>query len=159
LSGTTAGGFPDDVLRRLLQHLVRHAGMLEPAQARHDHGGFDLSASDVFALAALSEDGPLSQQDLAAHLGLEKSTVSRLAAGLVERGWVIRERDPADRRFYRLTLTPAGRRTASRVGAHLRDHHTALLGRLTSQERDALGVGLSALVRAMESYADEHPHL
>ena len=41
--------------------------------------------SEVFALGELSEEGALSQQDLAGRLGLEKSTVSRLAAGM-ERG-------------------------------------------------------------------------
>ena len=60
--------FPDDELRRLLRWLVRVGGLLEP----HDHDGVRASASEVFALAELTEAGPLSQQQLGERLGLEK---------------------------------------------------------------------------------------
>lgn len=149
--------FPEDSLRRLLQYLVRTGGLLEPASTStpHEHGGVRTSLSELFALGALDEGGPLSQQDLAAQLGLEKSTVSRLAAGMAERGWLVRERDPANRRFYRLTLTRAGRDAARRVGADLRVHHARLLAHLTAAEREALGIGLDALVRAMDTHLRE----
>ena len=96
--------FPDDELRRLLRWLRpgrRAAGAARPRRVR-------ASASEVFALAELTEAGPLSQQQLGERLGLEKSTTSRLAAGLERRGWLERVRDPANRRYYRLALTPAG---------------------------------------------------
>ena len=82
-------------------------------------------------------------------LGLEKSTVSRLAAGLQRRGWVGRERDPANRRFYQLQLTPEGRAVADRIGQELRTHHEQLLGALTPDEREALTIGLAGLARAL----------
>jgi DNA-binding MarR family transcriptional regulator len=144
--------FPDDDLRRLLLHLVRFGGLLEPHPAPHDHGGVRVSTTEVFALGALAEAETMSQQDLADHLGLEKSTVSRLAAGLQARGWLARERDPANRRFYRLRLTAEGEDAARRVGQHLHDHHTQLLGLLTEQERAGLAIGLGGLIRAMEHH-------
>src|SRR5690349_21069945 len=99
------------------------------------------------ALGELAGVDGLSQQQLGEALGLEKSTVSRLAAGLEGRGWVARERDVANRRFYRLSLTPEGRAVAQRVGTALREHHTKLLGGLTPQERAGLALGLSGLLR------------
>jgi DNA-binding MarR family transcriptional regulator len=147
--------FPDDELRRLLQHLVRAGGLLEPNPAPHDHGGVHVSVSEVFALGELSEDGTLSQQDLAERLGLEKSTVSRLAAGMEARGWLSRQRDETNRRFYQLHLTDEGRQVARRIGQDLHDHHAHLLDLLTTQERQALTTGLTGLIRAMESHA--HP--
>jgi DNA-binding MarR family transcriptional regulator len=128
------------------------AGLLEPNPAPHEHAGIRLSMSEVFALGELEQAGALSQQDLADRLGLEKSTVSRLAAGMQERGWLSRVRDAANRRFYRLSLTDEGLDVARRVGAELRDHHALLLGLLTSVERQALTVGLAGLIRAMESH-------
>lgn len=144
--------FPDDDLRRLLVHLVRFGGLLEPDPAPHDHGGVRVSTTEVFALGVLAEAEAMSQQDLADHLGLEKSTVSRLAAGLEARGWLVRERDPANRRLYRLRLTEEGADAARRVGQHLHDHHTRLLGLLTEQERAGLAIGLGGLIRAMEHH-------
>ncbi len=105
--------------------------------------------SEVFALGELSKEGTLSQQDLASRLGLEKSTVSRLAAAMEARGWLSREREATNRRYYQLRLTAEGQDVARRVGQDLRDH---LLDLLTPQERQALTTGLTGLVRAMESH-------
>jgi DNA-binding MarR family transcriptional regulator len=142
----TGSSFPDDELRRVMQRLVRLGGLLEP----HDHAGLKVSLSEIMALGELSDVETLSQQDLAARLGLEKSTVSRLAGGLEERGWLVRERDPANRRFYRLRLTADGRAAADHVGQDLRRHHEKLLGELTAPEMEALTIGLRALGRALD---------
>lgn len=142
----------DDHLSRLLRHLVRAGGLLEPHPAPHEHSGVHVSMSEVFALRELSEEGALSQQDLAFRLGLEKSTVSRLAAGMEARGWLSREREATNRRSYQLRLTAEGQDVARRVGKDLRDHHAHLLELLTPQERQALTTGLTGLVRAMESH-------
>jgi DNA-binding MarR family transcriptional regulator len=147
------GAFPDDWLRRLLRGLVRAGGFLEP----HDHAGMRISLSETFALAELDDSGTLSQQELADRLGLEKSTVSRLAAGLEHRGWLSRERDPANRRFYRLRLTEQGKHAAQRVGAHFRSYHAALFEALTPDERTALELGLTGLIRVFESNRMHHP--
>ena len=146
---------PDDELRRLLQHLVRAGGLLEPNPAPHEHGGVHVSMSEVFALGELSEAGSLSQQDLAWRLGLEKSTVSRLAAGMETRGWLSRQREPTNRNYYQLRLTAEGQDVARRVGQDLSDHHAHLLDLLTPRERQALTTGLTGLIRAMESHG--HP--
>lgn len=150
--------FPDDELRRLLQHLVRAGGLLEPNPAPHEHGGVHVSMSEVFALGELCEVGTLSQHDLASHLGLEKSTVSRLAAGMEVRGWLTRTREATNRRYYQLRLTAEGQEVARAVGQELRDHHAHLLEFLTPQERQALTTGLAGLIRAMESHGHHHGH-
>ncbi len=149
--GTTqeraTGAFPDDWLRRLLRGLVRAGGLLEP----HQHGGLRLSLSEVFALGELADAGTLSQQELADRLGLEKSTVSRLASGLERREWLSRERDPANRRFYRLRLTRQGLDAAKQVGGHFRAYHADLFAALTPAERAGLEQGLGGLLRILES--------
>jgi DNA-binding MarR family transcriptional regulator len=156
LQNTTHAEYPDDELRDLLRHLVRIGGLLEPGRDPHEHAGIQLSMSEVFALGELSEVASLSQQDLADRMGLEKSTVSRLAAGMEARGWLTRERDSANRRFYRLTLTPAGKDAARRVGDDLHRHHARLLSHLSPVERQALVVGLAGLIRAMTAQDDLH---
>jgi DNA-binding MarR family transcriptional regulator len=149
----TSGPFPDDDLRRALRRLVRLGSLLEPQT--HHHGGLHLSLSEVMALGELADVESMSQQELGRLLGLEKSTVSRLVAGLQHRGWVGRERDPANRRFSLLQLTSEGRDVANRLGQDLRAHHEQLLAALTPSEREALAVGLAGLARAL---ADHSPH-
>src|SRR5918998_3416667 len=125
----TSGPFPDDDLRRALQRLVRLGSLLEPHS--RNHAGLQMSLSEMMALGELADVESMSQQELGRLLGLEKSTVSRLVAGLQHRGWVGRQRDPSNRRFSPLQLTSAGRDVANRLGQDLRAHHEQLLGALT----------------------------
>jgi len=142
----TGHHFPDDELRRALQRLFRLGGLLEPLQ----HAGLKLSLSEVMALGELGDVESMSQQELGQLLGLEKSTVSRLAAGLERRGWITRERTPSNRRFNHLRLTETGLAVAERLGGDLRARHAQLLVALSPAERDALVVGLAGLVRVLE---------
>jgi DNA-binding MarR family transcriptional regulator len=148
----TGSSFPDDELRRTLQRLVRLGGLLEP----HQHAGLKVSLSELMALGELADLESMSQQDLADRLGLEKSTVSRLAAGLERRAWIVRQRTPSNRRFYQLKLTDEGRAAAERVGKALQAHHQQLLGGLTLAERHALTIGLAGVARTLE--AQRQPH-
>ncbi|WP_188195234.1 MarR family winged helix-turn-helix transcriptional regulator [Nonomuraea sp. SYSU D8015] len=146
-------GFPDDDLRRLFRTLVRVGRVLEPQV----HGGVAVSFSELCALGELEEAGTLSQQELADRLGLEKSTVSRLTAGMERKGWLVRERDPANRRFYRLLLTSGGRAASEQIGGAFQQVHSSLFESLTPAERDALGLGLRGLIRALREYEKTQP--
>ena len=71
-----------------------------------------VTASEARALTELLAAHGIAQGQLAALLGLEKSTVSRLAAGLEDKGWIRRGRDERNHRYVRLYLTPQGRAVA-----------------------------------------------
>jgi DNA-binding MarR family transcriptional regulator len=131
-----------------MTHIVRFGGLME----RHGHAGHHVSPSEVMALGELMDAGTLSQQQLGDRLGLEKSTVSRLTAGLEQRGWLQRERDPANRRYHRLRLTAAGRTAAEEIGAEFRARHEAMLDALTPAEREGLLLGLSGLLRVLGTH-------
>jgi DNA-binding MarR family transcriptional regulator len=61
------------------------------------------------------EKAGLSQRELSDHLVVDRSNVTGLLDRMERAGWVQRADDPADRRVYRVTLTPAGRRLWSIV--------------------------------------------
>jgi len=133
-------------LHELLMDLVRAAGLLQP-----DHAvpGQPLTVSQAFALHELDRDVPLSQQDLAERLRLEKSSVSRLAADLERRGLLVRERDPDNRRLYRLRLTDQGHALHRRMAGTFHDRYVRWVAAMTRTDRDALLRGLRAFVRAV----------
>jgi DNA-binding MarR family transcriptional regulator len=125
---------------------VRVVGVLQPAQAVP---GQPVSVSQAFALHELNTDTPLSQRDLTERLGLEKSTVSRLAADMERKGLLVRDRDPVNQRLYRLRLTDQGRALHLRIAAAFHEQYGCWVSAMTPTERDALLTGLSALVRVM----------
>ncbi len=57
----------------------------------------------------------MSQRELSDHLVVDRSNVTGLLDRMGKAGWVQRADDPTDRRVYRVTLTPAGRKLWSTV--------------------------------------------
>ena len=157
----------DTELERLLTQLLRvvsPAPAGEPSGPARAAGGSDasvlpadlleaglpaVSASEARALIELISARGIAQGELAGLLGLEKSTVSRLAAGLERKGWVRRGRDGENQRYVRLYLTPEGRAVAVRVWGAWQSRQARILGALSAEERAGLSAGLRGLVRGL----------
>ncbi len=151
-------------LEHLLAQLLR---MLSPAlttmsaDARPGTAGADgvpaVSASEARALIELVSARGIAQGELAALLALDKSTVSRLAAGLERKGWIRRGRDEGNQRYVRLYLTSEGREVAGRLWQAWQSRQARILTALSSDERAGLSAGLGGLVRvlAAESLHDQ----
>ncbi|MBX9688772.1 MAG: MarR family transcriptional regulator [Candidatus Obscuribacterales bacterium] len=69
-----------------------------------------------YAVMRIIENGKAeTQQDVARRYGLDPSSMVELVDRLAERQLLLRERNEFDRRSYRLSLTPKGRKTLSRA--------------------------------------------
>src|SRR5215469_8541606 len=108
-----------------------------------------VSASEARALIELLSARGIAQGQLAVLLGLEKSTVSRLAAGLERKGWLRRGRDGENQRYVRLYLTPEGRTIAAQVWQAWQSRQARILAGLSAEERTGLAAGLRGLVRGL----------
>jgi DNA-binding MarR family transcriptional regulator len=108
-----------------------------------------VTASEARALTELLAAHGIAQGQLAALLGLEKSTVSRLAAGLEGKGWIRRGRDERNHRYVRLYLTPQGRAVADRLWQAWQSRQARILAGLTAEERAGLATGLRGVVRGL----------
>lgn len=75
----------------------------------HRRTGTSLSPNETHLLGHLDTAGPQRMSGLAAWQNVDKSTMTMQIKSLVERGFVERRPDPADRRAAIADLTPAGR--------------------------------------------------
>jgi len=154
----------DEELVRLLGQLLRVAGPESAGPGNGESGRREpdrlaagpaeppipaLSASEARALIELVAARGIAQGQLGTLLGLEKSTVSRLAAGLERKGWVRRGRDEANQRYIRLYLTPEGSQVAARVWSAWQTRQARILAELTAEERAGLAGGLRGLIRGL----------
>ena len=114
-----------------------------------DSRALAVSASEARALIELVAARGIAQGELAGLLGLDKSTVSRLAAGLERKGWVRRGRDQDNQRYLRLYLTPQGSEVAARVWRAWQSRQARILATLSADERAGLSAGLRGLVRGL----------
>lgn len=112
---------------------------------------YDVSVSQCYALKSVVEAGALTINQLAAHLYLDKSTASRIANGLVDKGFLEREDDPEDGRVVHLVATQAGRRICGQIETDLADEYAELLSDFDPEVRAAITRLVSRLGRSFAS--------
>ncbi|MGI5423300.1 MarR family winged helix-turn-helix transcriptional regulator [Streptomyces sp. CA-179760] len=109
-----------------------------------------LRGAEVELLRLVVTRPGIGVSDAAKDLGLAANSVSTLVNQLAGAGYLVRERDPADRRAARLLPTPAAR---TRLDAWRR-RRTALVGRHVSRLDETDRQALHAAVPALRKLAD-----
>jgi DNA-binding MarR family transcriptional regulator len=100
-------------LEREVALLLRRARAISGRLAGELHRDLDGAAYGLLVL--LDDAGPLRASDVVVRLGLDKSTVSRQVASLVELGLIDRAADPGDGRAQVLSTSAEGHRRLSEV--------------------------------------------
>lgn len=113
-----------------------------------------LSVSQCYALDAVVRLGSPTVNDLAAALYLDKSTASRVASGLVERGMVERRRGDADARIVHLKATDRGLGVAQAIHAELVAEYAELIRGFPSDMRTAAAEIVNRLAGLIASRVD-----
>lgn len=104
---------------------------------------FGVSLGEWRTIALLGASSPLTQNHLARLAALDKAQISRVVAGLIGRGLLLRELGPG--RTVELALTARGRALYERLIAAANERNDAFLVCLTPRERDALESALDKL--------------
>lgn len=104
---------PDDgsaaVLAYRLPYLLKLAFLRAAGFAGAALAPYRIDLRELAVLAPLAGPDPLSQQQLAVRLGIDRTTMVTVVDGLEGKGLVAREPHPADRRKNIVRLTAAGR--------------------------------------------------
>jgi DNA-binding MarR family transcriptional regulator len=108
----------------------------------------NLSAAEINALANLGEGGTLSVRQLSERTGTRASTLTGLLDRLENRGYLLRELDPSDRRSFRLPLTDRGREVAARALAAIANLEREALSRLDATQLAGYRAVITALQEA-----------
>jgi DNA-binding MarR family transcriptional regulator len=109
-----------------------------------------LSPTQTAALATIERRGPLTPSELASIERVQRPTISRVAARLVEAGLVERLPDELDRRGARLRATDEGRRRLRELRSRKTAYLAERIERLGPEERDLLMRASDLLERLLE---------
>lgn len=96
-------------------------------------------------LAIVGEAKPLSQIDIGERLGIDRNTMVGLLDELEAGGFVMRSRDPRDRRAHLVALTPAGQDVLAQGTLLAQRTNDDVLSPLAPDERAQLHALLSRL--------------
>lgn len=133
-----------DPIRDASRRMVRELGFMKPTLAQTD-----LSPSAVHSLIEIGRHGALQASDLAAILGLDKSSVSRLVQKLIRAGELTEKAHSGDGRAKVLHLTDQGRETLSRINHYGRNQVYAALSHLPKQAHETVQKGLVAYAEGL----------
>ena len=132
-------------LRALSRQLVRELGLFAP-NCCHSN----LTPVEAHLLIELG-NSPLTNNQLAERLRVDKSNTSRPLTRLQERGLVARQPHAQDGRSQELCLTQAGETLLGRLHHDL-DHQTAqVLAQLTPEEQQTLSLGLALYLKGLHN--------
>jgi DNA-binding MarR family transcriptional regulator len=121
-------------------------------------GELDLSVTQLKLLCALDAGGEeRSVKALAETMGVSLPTMSRAVDGLFERGFVLRDEDPVDRRMKRVRLTDAGRRVPLALNEARLSALQELIGSLGDAEAGALEHALVLILKQRAEIAACRP--
>jgi DNA-binding MarR family transcriptional regulator len=147
-----AAGGPATIRELLSFKLHVVANLLSRGAALRYKREFGVSLMEWRTLALLGGGDPLSLNELAKLAGLDKSQMSRVVAGLTERGLILRAVDSEDARGVRLSLTAGGRKVYAGLIHAANERNDAFLAALDAKERQILEGVLDKLAGAARGF-------
>lgn len=146
-------GEPPPALAGRLGYLLKHAQLRLAELTAAAMAPFGVTGRECAVLIAVDSQAPLSQQEVAHRLGVDRTTMVTLIDDLENKGLVQRRRDPDDRRKNTVALTGAGHIAldgASRAGE---EAERRFLAPLSGDEAAMLRRALHAIVFPQPAHA------
>lgn len=121
------------------------------ARFEHRTAGYGLSAAQWRLLGQLLREGPSTQASLAALVGVEPISVSRLIDRMEQQGWLRREAHPEDRRAHIVVATDKARDIAPTVRTIAETLYDEALAGLDGEERRLLHAALLKITANLQA--------
>lgn len=127
-----------------LGYLLKHVQARLTDQSAKALESYGVDGRDLAILSVIAAEDPLSQLEVAALLGVDRTSIGDLLDGLEHRGLVERRRSPEDRRRNLVALTAEGEallEAAERVRVEIEKAFLAPLGKAGAERfRDDLRI-------------------
>lgn len=137
----------DDLLLYRLSRLSMNAGAMV---IRLCEGGYGITRREWGVIGQLREQGPLAPSVLAERFLLDRARTSRLVGSLVDKGLVVREVEPGNRRSALLRLNAAGEALYDALMPQVQEINRRILQGLSSEQMAQLDGFIGQLQASVE---------
>lgn len=120
------------------------------ARRLRQEAGAELSPSLTSALASIEAHGPVTPSELAVHERVQRPTITRVLARLLESELIDRAADPADGRSTLISISPSGRELLREVRTRKDAFLSERLRDLDAEDRAVLARASEVLERLLE---------
>ncbi|MBA4795453.1 MarR family winged helix-turn-helix transcriptional regulator [Phenylobacterium sp.] len=132
-------------------HLLHRALQVSLDIYAEEFGDDPLTQRQYAVLAAVEAQEGLTQTDLVRATGIDRSTLADMAARMIAKGLLARERSTADARANAVRLTEAGRAALTAAKPRMAAADARVLGLIGGSKREAFVAQLRQLVQAGEA--------
>ncbi len=139
-----------ETLHRLTKELIRRYQFRDWNQICC----YGISISQCHILDVLAEDGDHTMQQLAKRMFKSVSTMTRVVAQLVRRGYVKRRQDPQDRRIVHVSITPQGKAIVAAVNRDLVETQKTILQNIPADQWEGAFKVLQALAQGARRWQE-----
>lgn len=144
----SANGKSDNSLLLAVPHLLHRAAQRADGHVDRRLSPFQLTSRQFLVLDDIEHNPGLSQIQLGAHTGVDRSTLVNIIDRLQSRGLVVRTKSKIDRRAVALQLTDTGRAALEFARPLVRDVHQHLLSLIPEDQRSLFLSNLAILIAA-----------
>ncbi len=149
-----ASGNTDELIESTLQLSERAFRELFPILPK-EWLSLDLSTPQLKVVLLLLVNGPCRMSVIASSMGVSLATATGVVDRLVERGIIIREGDPEDRRVVICRLSNKGEKMLLGLVQLARNHAEMMYRSLSTEKLLAVRAGLEALLEAGKATKDQ----
>ncbi len=135
-------------------HLLHRAGQRAGEVFAREMGS-DLTPRQYAVLASVAKSEGLSQTDLVAETGIDRSTLADVVRRMLKKGLIQRRRTKQDARAYAVRLTEEGRRILAQSEPLVREIDQRILEALPPAQRLQFLDDLSAIINATEEASSD----
>ncbi|HEY9243259.1 MAG TPA: MarR family transcriptional regulator [Streptosporangiaceae bacterium] len=136
---------PRPAVQARLGYLLKHAQQRLTEFTAPALAPFGITGRELAVLMSIDDLVPLSQQDVADRLGVDRTTMVTLIDGLEDKELVVRRPDAEDRRRNVVVLTGAGQATMAEAVEAASAAEQQFLSKLSAAEVATLKAALQAL--------------
>src|SRR5215831_16549916 len=142
------GGFD---LSQSPSHLLRRCVQYANDLFSREPGASDLTKQQFTVLAAVEHNEGISQTDLVAMTGIDRSTLAEMIRRMIEKGLLDRERTESDQRANAVRMAPGGRKALRSARTASERVERTLLSGLSASDRPRFLKMLAAVVSQAET--------
>ena len=132
-------------MRARLGYLLKHAQQRLAEFTAPALAPYGITGRELAVLMSIDDLTPLSQQDVADRLGVDRTTMVTLIDGLEDKDLVVRRPDAEDRRRNVVVLTGAGQATMAEAAEAAEAAEQRFLGQLSAAEVASLRAALQVI--------------
>ncbi|MFD0669184.1 MarR family winged helix-turn-helix transcriptional regulator [Ramlibacter sp. MAHUQ-53] len=139
----------------LLYRLNRLSALAGAMVVRLCEGGHGITRREWGVVGLLCEQGPMAPSALAERFQLDRARTSRMVGSLVDKGLVLREVPPGNRRQALLRATPAGEALYARLMPQVQEINRRVLAALSDAEMAQLDGFIGRLQASADALRQE----